>query len=118
MLYPTSNQPLVLGALFLCGLFSGVIFDFFKILSTLTRNDKFAIHFFDFVATIFSCLLLFFTNLWLNYGQFRIYVVVVYLLSFSLERILSKFFWTKLLSKWYSNITTRGKLERKKKKNN
>ena len=109
MLYPTLNQPIILLALAAGGIFAGLIFDASKILATLSGNDKFSRHFFDFVATILSFLILFYLNLSLNYGQFRIYVLIVFLLSFALERLISKFLWTKLLSKWYSSITRREK---------
>ena len=80
MLYPTLNQPIVLLALFACGIVCGLVFDVCKILTTLAGNDKFSKHFFDFLATIFSFLLLFFVNLWCNYGQFRLYVFLVFLI--------------------------------------
>lgn len=107
MLYPTLNQPLLLLVLFASGIVGGLIFDVFRILTTLSGNDKISKHFFDFLATLLTFFLLFFVNMWLNYGQFRIYVPLVFLLSFTLERLLSKFLWTKLLSKWYSSITRR-----------
>ena len=109
LLYPTLNQPLILLAIFACGIISGFIFDLFRVLTTLSGNDKFSKHFFDFLATIFSILILFFLNLWFNYGQFRLYVVVFFLLSFTLQRFISKILWTKLFSKWYSRITKRAK---------
>ena len=115
MLYPTLNQPIVLLALFAGGIVCGLVFDVCKILTTLAGNDKFSKHFFDFLATIFSFLLLFFVNLWCNYGQFRLYVFLVFLISFSLERLISKFLWTKLLSKWYSMIAGREKKGGRKK---
>ena len=116
MLYPTLIQPVVLLVILACGIVAGLVFDLFRILTTLSGNDKFSKHFFDFLATILSFLLLFFVNMALNFGQFRIYVPAVFLLSFALERVLSKFLWTKLLSKWYSNIMRREKRGRKKEK--
>lgn len=115
MLYPTLNQPLILLVMFACGMFAGLIFDVARLLTTLSGNDKISKHIFDFIATILAFLFLFFANLWFNYGQFRVYVLAIFLLSFSLERFISKILWTKLLSKWYSNIT-RKKVGRKKKK--
>lgn len=105
MLYPTLNQPLVLLILFVVGFASGLIFDVAKILTTLSGGDKWSRHIFDFVATVLVFIVLYFTNLNINLGQFRLYVPIVFLLSFALERFFSKILWTKLLSKWYTNIT-------------
>ena len=107
MLYPTLSQPLILLVVFCTGIIGGLVFDVFKILTTLSGNDKVSKHFFDFLATIFSVALLFGVNLSLNYGQFRLYVIAVFLISFLIERLLSKFLWTKVFSKWYTNITRR-----------
>lgn len=104
MLYSTLNQPIVIIAMFVVGFFCGVIVDFFRILSTILSGQKFARHFFDFLVMIFSCLLFIFTNLKVNYGQFRLYIICVFSLSLALERILSKFLWTKLISKCYTSI--------------
>ncbi len=116
MLYPTINQPLIFLALFVGGIVGGLIFDVFKILTTLSGNDKFSQHFFDFIATILAFCLLFLINLWLNFGQFRLYVPAVYLASFALERFISKFLWTKLVEKWYTSIAKRGRKHGKGKK--
>ena len=105
MLYPTINQPIVFIAIFFTGLACGVVFDVFRILTMLSGGDKWSRHIFDFLAGIFSFFLLFFVNLKVNYGQCRIFVFAVFLLSFYLERLISKFLWTKLLSRWYTNIT-------------
>ena len=115
MLYPTLNQPLVLLIIFLVGLICGLIFDIAKILTTLSGGDKWSLHIFDFIATIICFLLLFFANLKFNLGQFRLYVLGVFLISFALQRYFSKFLWTKLLSKWYTSITKRRKIKIEKK---
>lgn len=117
MLYPTLSQPLIVLVVLFAGFLGGLIFDFFRILTTLSGNDRISKHFFDFLATLFSVGLLFFVNLWLNYGRFRLYVIAVFLSSFLIERLLSKILWTKLLSKWYTSITRRrSKREQKKQK--
>lgn len=115
LLYPTLNQPLVLLAIFIGGLIAGFGFDVFRLLTLLSGGDKLSRHFFDFLATIFAFFLLFYINLNLNYGQFRIYVPVVFLISFALQRLFARFLWTKLLSKWYSKITERTKKGGRKK---
>ena len=90
MLYPTLNQPLTILAIFLVGLASGVIVDIGRLLASLIGGQKYSRHFFDFLAVIISCALLLLTNLKVNYGQFRLYVILIFLLSLALERFLSK----------------------------
>ena len=107
MLFPTLNQPLVLLFIFMAGLLSGLIFDFAKILTYICSKDKFSKHIFEFFATIFSFGLVFLLNLKFNLGQFRIYILAVFFASFALEKIFSKFLWTKFLLKWYTSITKR-----------
>lgn len=118
MLYPTLNQPLVLLIIFLVGLGCGLIFDIARILTTLSGNDRWSGYIFDFLATILSFVILFFANLYVNLGQFRLYVVAIFLVSFSIERLFSKFLWTKLLAKWYTNIAKRKSLKGEKSKVN
>ena len=109
MLYPTLNQPLIILFVFLAGLFSGTFFDLARILTLLFGKSKIFKHINEFFATILSCLSLFFVNLRWNYGQFRVYVLLVFLTSFALERIFVSFLWTKLLKKWYNSIVQRRK---------
>lgn len=108
MLYPTLNQPLVVLIIFIVGLASGLIFDVARILTTIS-GEKWSKHIFDFVATILAFLVLYFTNLSINLGQFRIYVLGIFLISFALERFISKILWTKLLLKWYTKTMNRRK---------
>lgn len=124
MLYPTLNQPLVIVVMLAVGFASGLIFDIGRILSSILDGQKFSRHFFDFLSVLFSSFLLVKANLSVNYGQFRIYVFIVFLISLILERFLSKILWTKLLSKCYTSIENikkkisgREKLWKKKKRN-
>ena len=125
MLYPTLNQPLTILAIFLVGLASGVIVDIGRLLASLIGGQKYSRHFFDFLAVIISCELLLLTNLKVNYGQFRLYVILIFLLSLALERFLSKILWTTIASKCYTSIENvkkklflRKKSGRKKEKQN
>lgn len=104
MLFPTQFQPLVILMTFLAGIVAGLLFDGAKILTTLVGMQKFSRHFFDFLAGIFSSALLLLVNLKFNYGQFRLYVIAIFLATLLIERLLSKFLWTKLLEKWYTQI--------------
>ena len=109
MLYPTLNQPLVILMTTLAGLFCGVFFDLARILNLLLGKNKYTKHIIEFFATIVACGVLFLTNLKFNYGQFRFYVVLIFLITFALERIITGILWTKLLKRWYSSITQRRK---------
>lgn len=104
MLYPTLNQPLVLIVMLAVGFACGVVFDLGRVLSAILGGQKFSRHFFDFLSVIFSSILLMIANLEVNYGQFRLYIIFLVLLSLIFERVLSKILWTKLLSKCYTNI--------------
>ena len=107
MLYPTLNQPLMLGLMLVIGLVSGLVFDGSKVLKILTQKDKMAGHLFDFLAVLFSFAILYVTNLKYNYGQFRAYVLLVFLAGLILERGISLFLWTKVGKKCYSIVTRR-----------
>ena len=116
MLYPTLNQPLIVLWLLLAGFFGGLIFDLFRFVAMLSGNDKYSKYIFDFFATICVFGLLVLVNLKLNYGQFRLYVPFVFMITFTFERIIIKILWTKLLQKWYSNIAQRRKSVKSRKK--
>ena len=115
MLYPTLIQPLVILMVFLAGLFSGLVFNLSKILAFLSGNDKYSKNIFDFLAMIFSFTVLFFVNLKFNYGQFRLYVLGVFLLSLIFEQFLSRVLWTKAISKCYNKLVWKLKNKRKTK---
>lgn len=117
MLYPTLNQPIIFIVIIFAGIFSGIIFDFFRILTTLSGGDRYSKHIFDFLAVFFSFIVLFLCNLKFNLGQFRIYVLCVYLISFAFQRFFSKYVWTKLATSWY-NVFAKGRKKSEKRKVN
>lgn len=113
MLYSTNNQFFVMIIIFIIGFVCGVIYDVFKILASFSGGDKITKNFFDFVATIFSFVILFFTNLKINYGQFRLFIILLFILGIALERFISKILWTKLINKWYTEIAKKLSLKEK-----
>lgn len=113
MLYPTANQPLVILVLFLAGLFSGIIFNISKLLAILSGGDKYSKAIFDFLATITACSILFFVNLQFNYGQFRAYVLFIFVLGIIIEKILLRVLWTKGISKCYNKLVWKLRSKRK-----
>ena len=120
MLYPTLNQPLMIVILIAAGFVGGLIFDLVKICSLLCCKSKIVKHCLDFSATILIFAFIFWMHLKYNYGQFRFYVILLFFVSFSIEKIFAKFLWTKLLQKWYSSIVQRRKEvgKRKEEQNN
>ena len=105
-------------AIFAVGLASGLLFDLARILSFFSGNDKYSKGLFDFLAVVFSFGLLFYCNLAVNYGQFRLYVVVTFLFAILLERVLSKFLWTKCIKRCYNNFKEKTNAKKKKKEKN
>lgn len=89
MLYPTLIQPIVMLVMFFVGFASGFLFDFAFLLKKSLKDLKATNIFFDFLACIFSFVIFFVTNLYINYGQFRIYVVVIFIIACLLQRVLS-----------------------------
>ena len=117
MLYPTVNQPIIIVVIFLTGLLCGGIFDIFKLLTAICGNDKITKSFFDFLTILFSFFIFFFVNLKINYGQFRIYVIVLFIAGLTLERLIIKLIWCKLIKKWYSAFNLKQKKMVEKSKN-
>lgn len=118
MLYPTINQPIVFIVIFSVGLASGLLFDFAHILTYLSGNDKYSKGLFDFLAIIFSFGILFYSNLAVNYGQFRFYVLLTFLFAMFIERVISKILWTKCIKRCYNNLKEKRDARRKKEKDN
>ena len=109
MLYPTSNQPLLIALLLVSGFFGGVLFDLSRFINLLLGEKKIIKHILEFASTLSCGIMLFLVNLHFGFGQFRIYVPLVFLLAFAIQRIISQKLWTKLLERWYSSIVQRRK---------
>ena len=104
MLYPTLSQPFVACMIAMCGMLGGGVFDLSNLVKFLSGGDKLSKNIFDFISIIICAFLLFVFNLFFNYGQIRIFVLIIFLIFFSLERFLSKVLWTKLVKKCYNKI--------------
>ena len=87
MLYETLNQPFLLLSFFLLGALGGVIFDVGNFVKFLCLNKKFACIFFDIIETCCCLYLIFIFNLKLNYGVLRLFPAIIFMTSFSLERL-------------------------------
>ena len=104
MLYPTLSQPFVALMIMCCGLLCGMIFDVSNIIVYLSGGDKLSKNIFDFISIIICSFLLFLFNLIFNYGQFRIFILIIFLIFFYIERFFSKVLWTKLFKRCYNKL--------------
>lgn len=87
MLYPTLNQPYVFITIFLTGLVSGLLFDLSNFLLIFVNKNKVIKQFLYFFASALSFLGLFYMNLIVNLGQFRLFIIITFALSLFIERI-------------------------------
>ncbi len=87
ILFETLSQPYILVWLIFSGFCSGFLFDVTNTITFLCNNNKVVKNVFEALATISCFFILFFVNLHTNYGQFRIYVLIVFLLFLFLQRL-------------------------------
>ena len=118
MLYEALSQPLIFLWMTAGGFLCGFLFDarcvflFLMQKSRLFRRFYMIFkHFFMFFA-VFSAIFVFFAlNLKLNYGQFRFFTVLVFSLSFVIQRFFVTNFLAKPIQKCYHNF-----IEKRRKK--
>ena len=73
--------------LFFGGFLSGLLFDICYLVTFLCNNNKIVKNIFECVTTLCSFVVLFLINLYTNYGQFRVYIFIVFFLSLLLQRV-------------------------------
>lgn len=95
MLYPTINQPIVFLIIFTTGLASALLFTLSSFLSLLLNKNVFFEQVLYFLSTIISFLIFFIANLFINYGKFRFFLLIAFVLGFVFEKI----FFSKLINK-------------------
>ena len=110
MLFSTSNQPIFILIIATCAIFTGVLFDLKNIIKLFFNiKNIILIYFFD----IFSAFLLFFNyyfiNLIFNYGEIRLFSIIIYFIFFAIERYLSCKFVAKRLARCYNKRNERAK---------
>ena len=122
MLYETLSQPFLLLVFLLAGILGGLVFDIGNFIKFLCSNKKVPSIIIDFLQTIICCLMLFFVNLKYNYGLFRLFPLVIFVVSFSIERftlgkIIAKFYnlCYNLLTKLFKKVTKKFKHDKKRK---
>jgi len=105
MLYETLSQ-IQLSLIFLgLGLLGGLIFDVGIFIKFLFANKKIPSIILDFIETVLCLLLVFIFNVKTNYGVIRLFPYLLFMLSFSLERITIGKIIAKIYFKCYNLIT-------------
>ncbi len=124
ILFETLSQLYILLCLIVFGFISGFVFDVFNTITFLCNNNKVTKNILQCIATILCFFILFLVNLKTNYGQFRLYIFLVYFLFIFVERItIGKVIaktniWCYNTFKKFINIITKGKKWKKKTKEN
>lgn len=86
ILYETLNQPLIFLIIFCAGFVSGLVFDASKYLTFLFNNNKIFQKIFDVVAVALCGFVFFVCLLYLNFGEFRFYILLGFVLGILIER--------------------------------
>lgn len=87
MLYETLSQPTLSIIFLFLGLVGGLIFDIGNFIKFLLANKKISSILIDFFQTLTCLSMLFLVNLKINYGEIRFFPYLLFLISFTLERI-------------------------------
>ena len=104
ILYESLNQPLNFLFIFLIGIASGLIFDASRYLTFLCNKNRVMQKIFDFVSVILCGTVFFFSCLTLNFGEFRFYLILGYVLGILLERFTFGIFIAKIASTCYNKL--------------
>lgn len=86
LLYETLSQPLIFIIMFSIGLGSGLLFDLRRYISFLCLKNKKVNIFLDIFFTIIVCGILFISNLYFNYGEFRFFSILAFIIGFTIQR--------------------------------
>lgn len=86
MLSETLNQPKLLIIFLILGIIGGLIFDVGNFIKFLFANKKVPSVILDFIQTTICLSLIFIVNVKFNYGDLRLFPVICFLLSFTIER--------------------------------
>lgn len=104
MLYETLSQPLIILAILFSGIASSILFNLGSLVMYFCNKNKIVKQIVYFLCVIASAIILYFVNLSVNYGRFRIYILLVFAVGFAVSRFTLGKLWTKLLNKWYNGI--------------
>ena len=115
MLYPSLNQPVVFCVMIAAGFFSAILLLFTECCTKKLKKHTV----FSQILYFFSILICFFifviTNLYINFGQFRLYTISTFVVSIVLFKHFFAFLWTKLRLKCYNHKRGREAKQKKEK---
>ena len=105
MLYQTVSQPKIFLIFSLFGFLCGIFFN----IRNMLHIKKYVIfrHFFDFFATFITLFIFFILNVKFNFGEFRFFLLISFLLSFTIGNFITTNFLAKPVSNCYNKL--RGK---------
>ncbi len=86
LLYETLSQPIIALIIFLIGFGSGFIADISNYLYFLFNNNKYFRIIIDIITSIICFVIFFISIINLNYGEFRLYLLMLFIIGFLLQR--------------------------------
>ena len=105
MLYETLSQPTILYIFLLAGIASGFVIGAGKVIN-LIFGDNFVVRYLiDILCVAFCFCLFFYFNVKYNFGQMRLYVMLIFGVGIIAQRYSVGFFVAKILKKVYNNIS-------------
>lgn len=114
MLYESLSQPIVFLTLCLAGFLSGLIFDLKDIVVCLLKKNRIFKQIFLFFAVFLMFSVFYLTNLKINYGEMRVFALIAFFLSVSIERFFVVNFLANKFTKCYNKIKEKRSARRKK----
>ena len=87
MLYETLSQPKLFFIFLILGILGGFVFDVGNYIKFLFNNKKISNTILDIIEISICLFLIFICNLKFNYGLIRLFPILIFTLSFSIERI-------------------------------
>ena len=105
MLYETLSHPKLAIIFLTIGFVGGLIFDVGNFIKFLCGNKKIPSILIDFIQTLICLIIIFFTNLKVNFGEIRLFPYLLFLTSFYLERISIGKVIAKIYLKCYNLLT-------------
>jgi len=115
MLFQTLSQPFAFLSLSVVGFLSGFLIDLKNICRKILKNNKIITIFLDFFVFFLIFLIYFIFNLKINFGEFRIFSILSFFLSFFIQRSLVINFVAKPVVKCYNKMKEKCNAKRKKK---
>ncbi len=87
IIFETLNEPKIFLFLIIFGFLCGFLFDICYLITFLCNENKIVKNILQFFATIICFFIVFLINLKLNYGVFRVYILISFFFAIFLERI-------------------------------